>query len=140
MDPQTVSEWCDLARQKRHAAQLLLNGGQTAEAWINAGFAVECAVKAAIFQKERFNTWPSRGSRPDLYIHDLTSLLRIAGVDVNSLVGDPIGPKLMTVLLWQRSDGYKTRMPGKVARDICSAAFEVDGVFEWIAARFQIPL
>lgn len=139
MDPQSVHEWCALAVQKRDAAQVLLSAGHFQEAWICAGFAVECAVKAAIFKNERFNSWPSRSRRPDLYVHDLYTLFGLAGINLVGITSDPVAPKIMTVCLWQRSDGYKTRMPGKVARDICSAAFDVDGVLNWISIRFQIP-
>jgi hypothetical protein len=140
MDPQTVEEWCSLALQKQRAAALLLANGQFEEAWVNAGFAVECALKAAIFAKERFNSWPSRDARPDLYIHDISRLMSIAQLDLVALVDEPIAAKFMTVRLWRRSDGYKTRRPGNVARDICDAAFSPDGVLKWIGSRFQIPL
>lgn len=140
MDPQTIEEWCALARQKRKAAELLLTNGHLEEAWGNAGFSVECGLKAAIFARERFNLWPSRAGRPDLYTHDITRLMTIAGIDLEALVSDPIAPKFMTVRLWRRSDGYKTHMPGRVARDICEAAFSQDGVLKWIGSRFQIPL
>ena len=140
MDPQTIEEWCGLAHQKRRAAELLLKDGQFEEAWLSAGFAVECALKAAIMKVHRFNSWPSREARRDLYVHDLTTLLALAGIAVDSLIEDAIATKLLVVLLWQRSDGYRTKMPGKVARDICAAAFSPDGVLPWISTRFQIPL
>jgi hypothetical protein len=140
-EPQSVEDWLALVRRNCAAAQELLKKNMTAEAWYHAGFAIEAAVKAAIMVYHRFNTWPSRGLRQDLYEHKLHSLLQEAGIDVKQLTKDPVAHKLQTVLLWNRGDTYNPKaMPRRVAASMVEAACGSDGVRSWIGARFRLDI
>jgi hypothetical protein len=102
-----------------------------AQAYSHVGFATECALKAYIMWSERLNSWPDKGSRPDLYTHDLRKLVEIAGIELRTT--DPIGPSWATVLQWDRGQGYDPNpMPRKVARSMIEAAFGEEGVVTWI--------
>jgi hypothetical protein len=60
-------------------------------------------LKAYIMWKERLNSWPDSGSRPELYTHDLRKLVELAGIELRTR--DPIGPSWAVVLQWDRGAG-----------------------------------
>src|SRR5262245_53246827 len=108
-------------------------------AWLAAGFSVECALKAAIMSKERMNRWPDRQTAPDLWTHDLRDLFKRLGIDPMGI--DPksaIAPSLKMVLDWRREHGYSVgKVPNKMSRDMCNAAFGSNGVVEWLAGLYR---
>jgi hypothetical protein len=132
VDPQSPSEWLSLARQHEKAARLLAEDRVAApQAYSRVGFAAECALKAYIMWSERLNSWPDRGSRPELYTHDLRKLVDLAGIELRTT--DPIGPSWATVLQWDRGQDYSPNlMPRKVARSMIEAAFGDNGAVTWI--------
>jgi hypothetical protein len=79
-----------LYRRYRDDAYALLRSKRSDGAWLNAGFAVECCLKAAIMKKERLNRWPDKDSAPDLWSHDLRGLFKQLGIDPLSV--DPRNP------------------------------------------------
>jgi hypothetical protein len=111
-------------------------------AWLNAGFAVECCLKAAIMKKERLNRWPDLDSAPDLWTHDLRGLFKRLGVDPWTLDHKhQVAPSLKMVLDWRREHGYSVgKVPVKLARSMCEAAFGSNGVVEWIAGLYQLNI
>lgn len=81
--------------------------------------------------KERLNRWPDIDSRKELYTHDLTKLIRIAGIALKT--SDPIAPSWAVVLQWDRGQAYDPiPMPRRVARSMVDAAFGEKGVVTWI--------
>ncbi|MGA7786926.1 MAG: hypothetical protein WCA56_02040 [Xanthobacteraceae bacterium] len=135
-------DWIELCRRYRDDARALLRGKRPDGAWLNAGFSVECCLKAAIMKKERLNRWPDRDSAPELWTHDLRGLFKRLGVDPLSF--DPkktIAPALKTVLDWRREHGYSIgKLPIKLAGNLCEAAFESNGVVEWIADLYRLNI
>jgi len=77
----SVDGWLKLCVRYRGDAQALLAAQRTSGAWLAAGFALECCIKAAIMQKERFNRWPGPDTAPDLWTHDLRDLFKRLGID-----------------------------------------------------------
>jgi hypothetical protein len=132
VDPQSSSEWLSLVRQHEVAARRLADDRlAAAQAYFHVGFATECALKAYIMWSERLNNWPDRDSRRELYTHDLSKLVALAGIELTTT--DPIGASWKTVLDWDRSQGYDPNpMPRKVARSMIEAAFGEKGVVTWI--------
>jgi hypothetical protein len=132
MDPQSPSEWLSLVRQHEAAARRLAADRDTAAlAYSHVGSAAECALKAYIMWSERLNSWPDRGSRPELYTHDLRRLVELARIELRTT--DPTSPSWAVVFQWDRSQGYDPKpMPRKVAGSMIEAAFGDDGVVTWI--------
>lgn len=128
----TPDEWWRRSNEKRVSAELLLSGRKSArDCYHLVGTSIEFALKATIARK-RFNSWPTRAERPDLYTHDLRLLFSALGVDHTSL---PPGlrAKLRTVLSWSRDKEYVgSKMPRKEAVQIFEAAFNEDGVIAWL--------
>jgi hypothetical protein len=135
-------DWLALCRRYRDDARALERSRRPEGAWLSAGFAIECCLKAAIMKKERLNRWPDQDSAPELWTHDLRGLFRRLGID--SLGFDPrnaVAPALKTVLDWRREHGYSVgKLPQKFASNLCVAAFESNGVVEWIAGLYRLNI
>ena len=141
MEPSTIEGWCTLATRGCATARTLIGAKHSTDAWAQAGFAVECALKASIMAHQRFNRWPSKDLRPDLYTHDLRHLAREAGLDFRSLIRDPIAPHFQTALLWRRTEGYNPNaMPMRVAEDMVKSACGPSGVVQWLATRYRLTI
>lgn len=139
--PETIESWCRLAARAQLSARTLLWAKLPGEAWTASGFAVEYALKAAVMAHQRFNRFPGKDQRPDLYTHDLKHLAREAGIDFRGLVRDPVAAHLQTVLLWKRSEAYNpTMMPMRVAEDMVSSACGPSGVIQWLATRYRLTI
>jgi hypothetical protein len=111
-------------------------------AWLNAGFAVECCLKAAIMARERLNGWPAPDIAPELWTHDLRGLIRRLGIDPEKFDHrHAVAPALKMVLDWRRQHGYSVgKMPLKFSGDLCDAAFGPNGVIEWIAGLYRLNI
>jgi hypothetical protein len=135
-------EWLELCRRYRGDALALRDILRPDGAWMNAGFAVECCLKAAIMKKEGLNRWPDRFDDPDLWTHDLRVLFKRLGIDQLTFdPKNPIAPTLKTVLDWRREHGYSVgKVPLKFAKDICEAAFGSNGVVEWLAGLYRLNI
>jgi HEPN domain-containing protein len=118
-------EWLDLCRRYRDDAQALQKAKRPDGAWLNAGFAVECCLKAAIMKKERLNRWPEPDRAPELWTHDLRALFKRLGIDPQKFdTKHQVAPALKTVLDWRREHGYSVgKLPLKYANNLCEAAF-----------------
>jgi hypothetical protein len=132
----SVEEWLELAEMYRKLArQALMDTSTASAAWSQAGFALECTLKAAIMRRERLNSWPSREARRDLYTHSLRDLARILGMTVDA--AHPIAPAWAVVLQWQRDDMYSSKMTRVVVVQLYDAVFSEDeGVATWIRQNF----
>jgi hypothetical protein len=138
----SADEWLELFRRYRGDALSLRAARRAEGAWLLTGFAVECALKAAIMKRERWNRWPEKDSAPDLWTHNLYGLFRRLGVDPAGFdPKNPVAPALKMILDWRREHGYSVgKVPVKIANDICEAAFGSNGVIEWIADRYQLNI
>ena len=133
----TIPEWMALADQHEAIARA---GLPVPLAWgqcvFHLGLMVEALMKARIMKLERFNTWPSRGAEPGLYVHDLRRLQVRAGLPTDST--DPLAPSLLIVLQWDRNQGYGHKPPPRaVVNEFLEAALGPDGVATWL--RNNLP-
>lgn len=134
--PDSVEGWLRLVERSRHICEAVIDNPHTAPAaWQNAGFAVECTLKAAIMAKERLNQFPSRRERKELYTHSLPELLKILGVEVT--LDMEMAPAWSVVTRWRREHTYSAgHIPKPMVRGIVNAAFSQEGVIQWISQRF----
>ena len=130
-----------VAVRSANAARVLLRENQTRDAWDRAGFAIECALKAAVLKYRRLNRTPTKEMQPDFYTHNLFFLIEEAGISLDDLVKDPIAAKIQTGLMWRRGDAYSPGpMPAKMAKSMVQAACSPDGILAWITIRFRIEI
>lgn len=132
----SVEGWLKLALRWKRLAELAQSDPITRNAaWANAGFVVECVLKAAIMSHERLNSWPDRRTRKELYDHDLQKLAAILGMQIT--VTDPVAPAWAVVISWQRDHMYVAdEMPEPVVTGLMDAAFSDDGVVRWISRNY----
>lgn len=131
----SVEEWLRLVEHARRQAEFCLQFPEMASAaWSHCGFACECVLKAAIMDKERFNSWPSRDARRDLYSHNLLDLAKILGWKPTPQ--DAVGPAWGVVVNWRREHMYTPDMSLIVAQDLYEATFGQEGVVTWIRQHF----
>jgi hypothetical protein len=123
-----------LVENSRRQAEFCLQAGIASAAWSHCGFAVECALKAAIMHKERLNSWPSREARRELHTHDLQDLAKILGWQPTPQ--EDVAPAWNVVVKWRRGHMYTPDMPHVVARDLYDATFGEEGVVTWISQCF----
>jgi HEPN domain-containing protein len=70
-----------MAEERVADAAALLDAGRFQAAYYLCGYAIECALKACIAKQIREFDFPDRKLINDSYVHDLTKLLRVAGID-----------------------------------------------------------
>lgn len=67
-----------LAEERLRDAQILLNAGQWSGAYHNAGYAVECALKACVAKLTREGDLPDLDRARGTYTHDFGILIKTA--------------------------------------------------------------
>lgn len=108
-------------------------------AYYLAGFAVECALKACIAKKTKRHDFPADAKQAGrVYSHDLTELLKLAGLD-NQLDRDMRGnPQLAAswgvVKDWRVDCRYETS--GLNGKDMVDSLESPGGVLTWIKLRW----
>lgn len=123
------------AQYEKSALRLLADPETKQQAFHLAGFACECALKAAIMRRERLNRWPDRRSRSDLHVHDLRRLASVLGMVI--VPSDAVAASWSVVLQWQRSYMYHPNLNDIAAEQLCQAAFDQQkGVVRWITQNF----
>lgn len=128
-------EWLALAEKSRQVALFALTMPDMGNvAWSHSGFACECLLKAAIMITERFNSWPSRSRRPDLYTHDLEKLAKLLNWKVG--IEDEIAPSWAVVTQWRREAMYYPTMNKVVANSLFDAVFGEKGVAKCLSQTF----
>lgn len=93
-------------------------------------------------KKDRLNRWPDKDEAPELWTHELRDLFKRLGIDpVGFDLKHPVAPSLKMVLDWRRDHGYSVgKLPQKLAKDMCEAAFESNGDVEWLAAQYRLDI
>ena len=134
-DAATIGDWTALGDQCEFVARLIEPALGVSNITIqNAGFCVECLLKAHVMRQERLRVWPSRKQRPALYSHDLRLLVVLAGIMLDA--DDELAPSWHIVLQWDRNQGYD---PDPVSEMVLSsfttAAFGREGVATWLRQK-----
>src|SRR5215213_2507506 len=120
----TRKEWKRQAEAHCSAAEVLLQQGQFGVAYHIAGLAIECGLKAKIATAFKASTWPTKKFVLDIHTHDLSALVKQAGLDPGRLAQEAASPAFRvywnTVKGWTIESRYKDWSPAE-ARDIVEA-------------------
>jgi HEPN domain-containing protein len=124
-----------LADLRAEEAGVLVRGRKQQGAYYLAGYAVECALKACIAKKtKRYEFPPPRDVTKNFYTHDLTGLLKEAGLDKqlekDMLANQALAANWNTAKNWNEKTRYATA--GLNGRDLYRAVTGADGVLPWI--------
>ena len=125
-----------LADIRAAEAAALLRSRKNLGAFYLAGYAVECAFKACIAKRtRRYQFPPPQSETKNIYTHDLTKLVKQAGLE-NQLNKDiqnnpAFGTNWIVVSgSWNESTRYATT--GLNGKDLLAAIVGPDGVLPWI--------
>jgi len=125
-----------LARSRLADANALLAAGRFDGAFYILGLAVECGLKACIARLVNRHDFPSKKMTNDSYTHDLSQLVRAAGLEVAlnaEIAVDPrFGANWLIVKDWSIESRYTA--PGNLkAAALATAVNERrHGVMRWI--------
>ena len=116
-------------------AETLVRAGNEQGAYYLGGMAVECALKACIAKMTREHEFPPKAEEVrQLYSHNLTELLRIAGLkdllDAEIVRSPGLGANWALVRDWSFECRY--RGSGDNGRQLSAALGGADGVLTWI--------
>ena len=135
------SDFQKLTQIRLEDVRVLLEKGRYSGAYYLAGYVVECGLKACIAKKTRkFDFPPDRRVIDAIYIHDLTKLIKSAGLEVTfnkDMKKDEMLASHWSVLKdWTESSRYE-EYDRKKAKDIYQAIADKEhGVMQWLSRRW----
>jgi HEPN domain-containing protein len=131
-----------LAHVRIDEAKVLLGHGQSSGAYYLAGYAIECALKAVIARQFRADEIPDRALVTKIYTHDLSDLLRLAGLESELDVAKRLDPGLdrrwSIVKTWKEQARYSlwTDLDASSMIDAVAGDGSTGGLFQWLTARW----
>lgn len=126
-----------LAEERLQEAQALLSVEKWSGAFYLSGYAIEFALKAIIAGQFRANEIPDKKLVHKIWVHDLESLLELAGLKPAFLQqrSPEFEANWNTVKGWNESARYR-RIEEAEARAMLEAVSDPrEGIFQWIRSR-----
>ena len=128
-----------LAELRTREAVALARSRNQQGAYYLAGLAVECAFKACIAKKTRRHEFPADAKYAGrVYSHDLTELLKLAGLaaqlDRDMRGNSRLAANWGTMKAWKVGCRYETT--GLNGKDMVDSLESPDGVLTWIRQRW----
>lgn len=123
-------------------AKLLADAGQPSGAYYLAGYAIECALKARIAGEFRENIIPDRGFINDIYTHDLTKLVRLAGLqselDSATQANVLFGQRWTIAKNWSEQARYEiwTNDEASAMIDAVAGDQRAEGLLQWLTSHW----
>lgn len=136
MSEPSASDLQALAQMRFEDASLLLEAGRYGAAYYLAGYSVECALKARIVTQFRSHVIPNRKLVNDIYTHDLSKLLSLAGLmeQHRSAVAASanFSANWSFVVEWDEGSRYDLGDPFSAHRMIAAVGDEANGILPWL--------
>jgi HEPN domain-containing protein len=128
-----------LAELRAGEALVLVQNRKEQGAYYLAGYAVECALKACIAKLTKRNEFPLKPEYVrKTYTHDLSELLRLAGLEKQLEIDMSLNTAL--AITWTIVKGWneeKRYVPtGLKGKNMYAALMGPDGVLTWIKQRW----
>jgi hypothetical protein len=109
-------------------------------AYYLAGYAVECALKACIARRYSAETWPEKKFVADCHTHDISTLVRLAGLEQDRMmdvVGNlQLGQNWTIVKDWSEQSRYERHSQVAAEKLYDAVADANHGVLPWIKVRW----
>lgn len=131
-----------LAGLRLGEARLLAQHDNQSGAYYLAGYAIECALKAIIAGQFRANEIPDRSLVNDVYSHDLTKLLRLAGLEAQlnaaCRADSDLERRWSIIKNWNEQARYNTwsKEQATAMIDAIGGDGRAEGLFQWLTARW----
>ena len=115
----------ELSDERLGDGVLLLQAGRHSGAYYMLGYAVECALKAAVAKQIREHDFPDKKLVTDSHTHDLNKLLSLSGLrapfDARTKTDPAFAVNWATTKDWNESFRYSTSVTEILARDLHAA-------------------
>jgi len=126
-----------LSRIRKREAKVLFDAGNFAGGYYLLGYAVECAIKAAIAKQVRRYDFPDKRTVQDSYTHDLQSLMKTAALwnVLNAAMAASPALQLNWAVVkdWSEQSRYDLQISAVQARDFYSACTSrTNGLLSWL--------
>jgi len=126
----------EIAKIRLKEARTLLNNRNYDGAYYLCGYVIECALKACIAKQTKRYDFPNKRTVDESYTHNLTRLLKVAGLERYLDVEMRRNPKFAlswaVVKDWSEESRYE-KHTSKEAQDLRSAIVNKrNGVLKWI--------
>lgn len=126
-----------LSNMRRREARILLQSNMPAGAYYLAGYAVECALKACISRRTAQYDFPDKDRALESYTHDLSKLLRTAGLqplfDAAVTTSPALDRNWAVVKDWKETSRYDATIDMRKARALYRAvSARRTGVLAWL--------
>jgi hypothetical protein len=109
-------------------------------AYYLAGYAVECALKAAVAKLNNQHDWPEKQFVTECYTHNILALVRLAGQEAARTADAANNPALaqnwLIVKDWSERSRYERHSHAKAQMMIAAVTDNVNGVLPWIKVRW----
>lgn len=109
-------------------------------AYYLAGYAVECALKAAIARLNHHHDWPEKVFVADCHTHNIVTLVRLAGLEgeraSNAATNVAFDRNWTIVKDWNERSRYERHPMAKAVKMIAAVTDTANGVLPWIKARW----
>lgn len=125
-----------LSRIRLQETQVLLQASQWDGAYYLCGYSVECALKACIAKHVRRYDFPDRDLASQSYTHNLSQLVRVAGLELQLQAEVASSPALAVnwsiVKEWSERSRYERHQAEEARRLYAAIADRKNGVLQWI--------
>ena len=131
-----------LADTRIEEAQALLGSAPPRPdgAYYLAGYAVECALKAAIAKLNNQHDWPEKQFVDQCHTHDLQRLVRLADLEDDRVLdagaNAAFAQNWIIVKDWSERSRYERHSLRKAQKMVHAVTHQVNGVLPWIKARW----
>ena len=132
------AEWQKIAKEKLHAAEVLLDAGEWASAYYLAGYAVECGLKSCIIARlvkapHLIFEENQKKYSENCWTHNVGQLLDLAGLkEALDAANDTLTLHWMCVKEWNEQSRYKGKNEND-ARSLYNAITDAtNGVMTWL--------
>jgi HEPN domain-containing protein len=125
-----------IARLRLREAHVLLRSEHYQGAYYLCGYVIECGLKSCIAKQTRRYDFPEKKTVDASYTHDLTKLVKVAGLQPvleQEMKDDPVfGVNWLVVKDWSEESRYQERTK-REAHDLYAAITNrTHGVLRWI--------
>lgn len=134
----TRADFQQISRLRIEEAEILLDAGKWDGTYYVAGYSVECALKSCIIKKlMTTDAFPDKKFSEYCYKHDLSMLLRLAGLEDELNATAAVAAKWTVVKVWSEQSRYEFGRDEPIAREFYNAIVDpVEGVLPWIQSRW----
>jgi hypothetical protein len=131
-----------LAQLRLDEAKLLVRENQPSGAYYLGGYAIECALKARIAKQFQANEIPDKALVNRVYTHDLSDLMRLAGLeaelDAARRADSALDRRWSIIKNWNEQARYRVWTHDDASAMISAIAGDgrAEGLFQWLTARW----